>query len=181
MKNESGFSLVEVIVVVTIVVIVAAISYPVFTRAKEKSLESQSISNMRQLFIAIEIYRADYGGIPYGSMEAMGLPPAPSEKWLGASVAALYPPKQPPGGYLYFPVPKNLDRRAPTWEQYVREHTEATVLIADAGFNPLEPKGASKYYYMNPDVEKYVIGMTVGGSIRKQRASGSLVMQWWDR
>jgi prepilin-type N-terminal cleavage/methylation domain-containing protein len=181
MKNESGFSLVEVIVVVTIVVIVAAISYPVFSRAKEKSIEAKSISNMRQLHLAIEMYRSEYGGIPYGTLEAMGLPDSPTEKWLGSSVDALRPPTNPASTYLYYPVASRFDRRSPTWEQYVVEHTDATVLLADVYFNPSEPKGTYPSYQMNPDVEKYLIGITLGGSIRKKRSSGSLDMKWWDR
>ena len=181
MKTKFGFSLVEVIVVVAIVIVVAAISYPVFARVKEKSLEAKSISNMRQLYLAIEMYRAEYDGIPYGSMEAMGLPDSPTERWLGSSVAGLRPPMNPKSTYLYYPVATEFDQRSPTWEVYVIEHTSSTVLLADVHFNPLEPKGTYPSYQMNPDVEKYLIGITLGGSIRKKRASGSLVMQWWDR
>ena len=182
MKVKGAFSLVEVLVIIAIVAIVVAISFPVIQNTKEKAKEAKSVSNMRQLYVAIELYRVDYGGIPFGTMGEMGLPPWPMEKYMGGNVRKLHPPNRPEGfSYYYYPFPEHIDRRNPTWEDYVRDHEGDTVLLADITFNPNRPSGGYPRYHMDPNVEKYVIGINLNGGIRRKRASGGLDLKWWDR
>jgi prepilin-type N-terminal cleavage/methylation domain-containing protein len=177
-----GFTLLEVVVVCAIVAIIAAIAIPVVQRSKERALQSRSIENMRQLYIAIEGYSQDYETAQYGSMTAMGLPDTPLSKYLGASVADLYPPKRRRGiEYYYYPIPPSLDHRNPSWTQYTLEHEGQTVLLADAWFNPENSRSEFKDYLMDPSAEKFLIGITLEGSIRQKRAAGNLSLTWWDR
>lgn len=177
--KRNAFTLVETMVVVAIIAVLTAILIPVFSMAKTKSRESVSVSNMRQLHLAVEMYRADYPGVAYGSMEAMGLPDGLSENLLGKSVKGLKPPTGP--YYYYYPIPENIDRRDPTSKEYTLIHQDKTVLVSDPWFNPLDSTPPIRYYWSDSHVKKYVFGITLGGSLRKKSSPGSLDLAWWDR
>jgi len=57
-----GFTLVELLVVIAVIAILAAILFPVFAGAREKARAATCLSNMRQLGQAIDLYRGDYDG-----------------------------------------------------------------------------------------------------------------------
>lgn len=63
-SRRPGFTLVELLVVITIIVALAAISFTGFRAVKARANESTSASNMRQLGIAIQTYVADKGRYP---------------------------------------------------------------------------------------------------------------------
>jgi prepilin-type N-terminal cleavage/methylation domain-containing protein/prepilin-type processing-associated H-X9-DG protein len=64
-----GFTLIELLVVIAIIAILAAILFPVFTRAREKARQSTCLSNMRQLGMAFAAYRPDFDGVNPGLSE----------------------------------------------------------------------------------------------------------------
>ncbi len=57
---KKGFTLVELLVTIAIMVILAAILFPVFARAREKARQTSCLSNMRQIGIAWLCYLQDY-------------------------------------------------------------------------------------------------------------------------
>ncbi len=57
-----AFTLIELLVVIAIIAILAAILFPVFARAKAAAKASACGSNIRQLGVALEMYRTDYDG-----------------------------------------------------------------------------------------------------------------------
>ncbi len=58
----SGFTLVEILVVVSIIAIMAAILMPVFFQARDSARRNTCASNQRQIGVALLTYSDDYGG-----------------------------------------------------------------------------------------------------------------------
>ncbi len=57
---KKGFTLIELLVVIAIIAILAAILFPVFAQAREKARQTQCLSNMKQLALAINMYAGDW-------------------------------------------------------------------------------------------------------------------------
>lgn len=67
MKNKSqrnsgqrGFTLIELLVVIAIIAILAAILFPVFSRARESARRASCLSNVKQIGIGVMMYTQDY-------------------------------------------------------------------------------------------------------------------------
>lgn len=66
-KEREGFTLIEILVVIAIVAILAAILFPVFARARENARRSSCASNLKQLALSVLQYAMDNDGrlVPY--------------------------------------------------------------------------------------------------------------------
>lgn len=81
---KRAFTLIEILIVVAIMGILAAILFPAFAAARGKARTVACASNLRQLGLAVEQYTSDYERYP------RGLDPADSETpeiWANAQVA----------------------------------------------------------------------------------------------
>ena len=66
---KRGFSLLEVLVVVAIIVLLAALLFPVMARAKREASRTQCISNLRKLGLVVQMYQDDSNGmLPVGEI-----------------------------------------------------------------------------------------------------------------
>jgi len=63
--DRRGFTLVEMLVVIGIIVVLVAILFPVFASVREQARQTQCISNLHQLGIALKSYRTDHGRYPF--------------------------------------------------------------------------------------------------------------------
>lgn len=59
MKTKTGFTLIELLVVIAIIAILAAILFPVFSQAKMAAKKTASLSNQKQIGVAIQLYLQD--------------------------------------------------------------------------------------------------------------------------
>ena len=86
-STERGFTLVEIMIVVTIVALLAAIAIPNVLRGRTTANESAAVGNMRALISSLEMYRSVNNAYPttaqtwmtrmYGADCAAGTQPAP--------------------------------------------------------------------------------------------------------
>jgi len=66
MRSKSAFTLIELLIVIAIIAILAAILFPVFNNARKKALQTSCTSNLKQLGTAILMYAQDYSDqFPY--------------------------------------------------------------------------------------------------------------------
>ncbi|MBD3291677.1 MAG: DUF1559 domain-containing protein [Armatimonadia bacterium] len=59
---KRGFTLIELLVVIAIIAILAAMLFPVFSRAREAARKSACLSNLKQIGLASMMYMQDYDG-----------------------------------------------------------------------------------------------------------------------
>ena len=81
--RRAGFTLIELLVVIAIIAILAAILFPVFTRAKHAALVNVCVNNLKQMAIGMQTYVDDNNG---------------RFPWAGADEYNRHPPGRPPFG-----------------------------------------------------------------------------------
>jgi prepilin-type N-terminal cleavage/methylation domain-containing protein/prepilin-type processing-associated H-X9-DG protein len=59
-RRRRGFTLIEILVVIAIIAILAAIIFPIFSRARAKARQTRCLSNVKQLALAMDMYAQDY-------------------------------------------------------------------------------------------------------------------------
>jgi prepilin-type N-terminal cleavage/methylation domain-containing protein len=71
MKKQKGFSLIELLIVVAIILIIAAIAIPNLLRAKMSANEASAVGSLRTINTAEIQYNSTYG-IGFGTLGAIG-------------------------------------------------------------------------------------------------------------
>lgn len=100
MKRQRGFTLIELLVVIAIIAILAAILFPVFSRAREKARQAKCTSNLKQTATAIKIFTMENEETMPTSSEVWGLVPAKVKMCPNATATI---------GYVYY---SNLSGKA---------------------------------------------------------------------
>lgn len=101
-RSRRGFSLIEVLVVIAIIVVLASLMFSVFGQAKGKSLETVSKSNLRQYHIALHLYANDHGAMPVGRPYHPELTRYLGGKWIEPPLAKPLDQRWTKGDTTYF-------------------------------------------------------------------------------
>jgi len=170
-----GLTLAEVITCASIVVLLAAISYPVTLSAIRKSHDARCLSNMHQIWSAVALYRADYDPTSSGDMYQMGLPTYHAMSEIIDRVRLTCPEynRGKPSGYLY-QVNEPQIVVPVQWKDYTAQFGEAAMLETDVGHTP--PAN-----WDDPVAPKTGIGVRVSGeAVRRVRAGDPIHDRtWW--
>lgn len=170
-KSASGFTMHEVLVVLAILCVLAAIAYPVFQSVRRSSYRTACISNLRQAHTAITLYRIDQGkdGV-YGSPEDMGLPglidmDVIMPKGLGCNMPHPLSCSNRNGYMLLWPLPETggegLELK---WTRYVQTYQESAMMISDAGHSQSCP--------ISGLMLTTGLGLTLQGAVRVKSGRG---------
>ncbi|RYX84664.1 DUF1559 domain-containing protein [bacterium] len=71
-SRHSAFTLIELLVVIAIIALLAAILFPVFSRARERARAASCVSNLKQVGLALKQYAQDYDGSYPSKQYVMG-------------------------------------------------------------------------------------------------------------
>ena len=170
MSRRSGFTLTEILVVLAILAILAALLFPVFMRAKGRAQETRCASNLRQMYLAMELYRQEWESEGSAAHPVMGYPPPEALgeiQWklfhAGWEICPASGALEVPIGYLSLP----------TWcvryaEYAEREGPKAYVIV---DYNHNEP---SSLGFMHAHKTIRVMGIRADGSLGHFSAQGSM-------
>jgi type IV pilus assembly protein PilA len=86
MKNSRGFSLLELLIVVAIILIIATIAIPSLLRSRQAANESAAVSNLRTINTAEVTYLSSAGG-NYGQIADLVTAGLLDSRFSGASVS----------------------------------------------------------------------------------------------
>ena len=176
-SRKFGFTLVEILTVIAIILVVTAITFPLISKAKIRSFEASCRQALHHNWIALELYRQDWGsGIDYGTAQQMALP-LDSSDFHFPELPPYRNPKIASTGFTYYPKEDGVSSPAlvDEWVRYSKRCWAESIILADFNFNEVDP------WVSKPFSPKKGIGVVLGGSvITRIRTGVPNIPFWWD-
>src|SRR4030042_5472943 len=109
--KRKAFTLVEVLIVITILGILAAVVIPTFQGQATSARESAAKDSLKTMRIQIELYKLQHNGVPPGYVNGAAAPTATLQlQFIGTKtvMGLASPSKIPTSPFLYGPYIKKL-------------------------------------------------------------------------
>jgi len=126
-KNSEGFSLIELLIVVAIILIIASIAIPNFLRSRLVANQAAALESMRMIGTAEVGYSTTYGGTFSTSLAVLGPPVSGQEPT--STAAGLLDDVLASGaksGYTFYYSPSMYNAATNTWNGYTLLGNPAT-------------------------------------------------------
>jgi type II secretory pathway pseudopilin PulG len=127
-QHRRGVTLAETLIACAVLVVLAGLIMPVLASSKRRAQESPCTSNLRQLYVAFDLYCGDHGGwdAPPPSLVAVrqytidaGLFQCPADRWIQADTGGTYPAAI--GAFWTDPAQVRSPFRISYWSAPIRE------------------------------------------------------------
>lgn len=136
--RTKAFTLIELLIVIAIIAILAAILFPVFAEAKEAARTVVCLSNLKQTGVSAKIYSADFDDVI--------LPQSAYGTWSDADEKFTYPPGISNGNTGSWPNPEGGSRLAGIWTTTIQPYLKSSDMLFCPSFNETSLKAAMDAY-----------------------------------
>lgn len=163
-SQKNGFTLIELLVVIAIIAILAAILFPVFAQAKEAAKKTASLSQLKQVGTAVQVYLADYDDtFPLGAVRSPISYAGGSTSSYGYTYDAMNP--FPVSAYTYDSSPIDQDRfnaASCFASNAIQPYTKNTDMFKDGGTTTDRPRAR---FNLTPNANRAAGGATLPNNL----------------
>lgn len=177
MKRQQGITLVEILVVISILIILTTILLPVAKGVKARAKVSSSQARLRQIYVAASLYQQDWStGVSVGNASQLGLPTFSGwvQNWLDLDDEVRKSPCQGMnpyrGHYTYLWAPDD----AKIWVEFLEDYGDQMYMVQDRACNDSNVEVSLNVSH------KFGLAVFMNGSIKVKSGIGDWGdPRWW--